>query len=85
MCVLRPATTAENPTNIVLIGWDGAQRSHVKECLSRGELPNLTRLAAEGAMVDIDVIRASSSSSTSPTSTTRGTDQARTPSNTMMS
>ncbi|MGQ9778610.1 MAG: alkaline phosphatase family protein [Bacillota bacterium] len=45
------------PRNIVLIGWDGAQRDHVKECLARGELPNLARLAAEGALVAIDVLR----------------------------
>lgn len=27
------------PRNIILFGWDGAQRAHVKECLGRGELP----------------------------------------------
>ncbi len=43
------------PRNIILIGWDAAQREHVKECLSRGELPNLKALAAEGKMVDIDI------------------------------
>jgi hypothetical protein len=43
------------PRNIILIGWDGAQREHVKECLARGELPNLKALAAEGKMVDIDI------------------------------
>ncbi|MCL6614741.1 MAG: alkaline phosphatase family protein [Firmicutes bacterium] len=45
------------PRNIILIGWDGAQRAHVKECLARGELPNLARLAAEGTIVAIDVLR----------------------------
>jgi len=44
------------PRNIVLIGWDGAQRNHVKECLGRGELPNLKKLSSEGALVDIDVV-----------------------------
>jgi len=43
------------PINVVLIGWDGAQRAHVKEALARGELPNLKRLAGEGTMVDIDI------------------------------
>jgi hypothetical protein len=47
----------EHPANIVLIGWDGAQRNHVRECLAKGELPNLRKLSAEGALVDIDVIR----------------------------
>jgi len=45
------------PRNIILIGWDGAQRSHVKESLSRGELPNLKRLSFEGAVVAIDILR----------------------------
>jgi len=45
------------PKNVVLIGWDGAQRNHVKECLARGELPNLARLSSEGRLVAIDVLR----------------------------
>jgi hypothetical protein len=64
ICVLAGtcATTARaqvdrsgRPRNIILIGWDGAQREHVKECLSRGEMPNIQALAAEGKMVDIDI------------------------------
>ena len=43
------------PQNIVLIGWDAAQREHVRECLGRGELPTLKTLAADGKMVDIDI------------------------------
>jgi arylsulfatase A-like enzyme len=43
------------PPNIILIGWDGAQRDHVKECMSRNELPNLKRLSGEGAFVEIDI------------------------------
>ncbi len=50
-----PASTP--PRNIILIGWDGAQRNHVKECLRRGDLPNLQQLISEGAIVDIDVLR----------------------------
>ena len=26
------------PKNVILFGWDGAQRAHVMECLQRGEL-----------------------------------------------
>jgi len=45
------------PQNIILIGWDGAQRNHVKECLSHNELPNLQKLASEGTIVAIDILR----------------------------
>ncbi|MBN2082104.1 alkaline phosphatase family protein [bacterium] len=41
--------------NIILIGWDGAQRNHVNELLAAGELPNLASLAARGALVEIDI------------------------------
>lgn len=44
------------PKNIILVGWDAAQREHVHQCLDRGELPTIKALAAEGALVDIDVI-----------------------------
>lgn len=54
-CAQGPARREQAPRNIVLIGWDGAQREHVHECLERGELPTLRALAAEGAMVDIDI------------------------------
>ncbi|MCX8126869.1 MAG: alkaline phosphatase family protein, partial [Dehalococcoidia bacterium] len=45
------------PRNIILIGWDGAQRNHIKECLDRNELPNLKRLTSAGALVAIDITR----------------------------
>jgi arylsulfatase A-like enzyme len=45
------------PRNAILIGWDGAQREHVKESLARGELPNLQKLADEGALVAVDILR----------------------------
>jgi len=45
------------PRNIILFGWDGAQRNHVKDCLDKGELPNLKKLSAQGSLVAIDVIR----------------------------
>jgi len=47
----------EHPRNIILIGWDGAQRNHVKECLSRGKLPHLRKLSSEGNLVAIDILR----------------------------
>lgn len=43
------------PRNIVLIGWDGCQRNHLKEMIGRKEVPNLMALAKEGRLVDIDV------------------------------
>jgi len=50
--------TAAKPAarNVVLIGWDGAQRDHLKEMIGRGEVPNLLALSKEGALVDVDVI-----------------------------
>ena len=46
----------EGAKNVLLIGWDGAQRDHVKELLAKDELPVLAALAEEGALVDIDVV-----------------------------
>ncbi|HUW81313.1 MAG TPA: alkaline phosphatase family protein [Phycisphaerae bacterium] len=43
--------------NVVLIGWDGCQRQHLKECIARNEVPNLMRLASEGDLVAIDILR----------------------------
>jgi hypothetical protein len=59
--VAFPATAAdpgrEGPAkNIILFGWDGAQREHVEQCLERGELPTLKKLGEEGALVDIDIV-----------------------------
>jgi arylsulfatase A-like enzyme len=45
----------EKPRNIILFGWDGAQRDHVNECLNRNELPTLKKLSKEGAYVEIDI------------------------------
>lgn len=47
----------QRPKNILLIGWDGAQRNHIKECLGRGELVNMRKLASEGNLVAIDILR----------------------------
>jgi hypothetical protein len=50
------ARAADSGKNVILIGWDGAQRNHVNEMIEKKELPNLVALAKEGAMVNIDVI-----------------------------
>ncbi|HUT11181.1 MAG TPA: alkaline phosphatase family protein [Thermoguttaceae bacterium] len=42
--------------NVILFGWDGAQRAHVHECLERGELPTLKTLGEEGGLVAVDVV-----------------------------
>lgn len=52
-----PQDKAKPPQNIILIGWDGAQRNHLKECLFRQELPNLKKLSSEGKLVEIDILR----------------------------
>ena len=43
------------PRNIVLIGWDGCQRNHLKEMIASNEAPDLVALAKDGRLVDIDV------------------------------
>lgn len=45
-----------NPAgNIILIGWDGAQRAHLRELLSSGQLPNLQQFIKEGSLVNTEV------------------------------
>jgi len=60
IAVLSPALAQTGregpPRNVILIGWDGAQRAHLQECLARGELPTIKALAEEGALVDIDIV-----------------------------
>ena len=41
--------------NAILFSWDGVQREHLMQCLSRNELPNLAALIKEGNLVNIDV------------------------------
>jgi hypothetical protein len=57
LMLVAPAAVgaSDHPRNIILFGWDGAQRNHVKECLERRELPNLQSLIDEGTFVDIDI------------------------------
>ena len=52
---LIPGCEATTPQYVLLIGWDGAQRNHVNECLSRSELPNLQALIGQGSKVDVDI------------------------------
>lgn len=42
--------------NILVIGWDAADRFHVKNLLEKGKLPNLAALIKEGKMLDIDIV-----------------------------
>jgi len=54
--IVSPAIeAADPPRNIILFGWDGAQRNHVKESLSRNELPCLQTLIDNGTFVEIDI------------------------------
>jgi hypothetical protein len=45
----------QDPTSIVLIGWDGADRRVVQKLIARGKLPNLQALSKTGSFVDITV------------------------------
>jgi len=49
-------TMAKEIRNVVVIGWDGADRSRAKELLEKGELPKLAALIQEGKLLDIDVV-----------------------------
>lgn len=46
---------SEELRNIVVIGWDGTQRAHLKELLQADRLPNLAKVISEGSLVDIDI------------------------------
>jgi arylsulfatase A-like enzyme len=50
----KPATRPEQ-RNAILISWDGAGGEHVRANVAKGKLPNLARLAQQGALVDIEV------------------------------
>jgi len=54
--VASTARAADEGKNVILIGWDGAQRNHVNELLARNELPSLAALAKDGTKVAIDVV-----------------------------
>jgi precorrin-6B methylase 2 len=53
---LSPAIGAsDHPQNVILFGWDGARRDHIKKYLKQKKLPNLQKLINEGTFVEIDV------------------------------
>ena len=54
--VLSPAIGAsDHPQNVILFGWDGLRRDHIKKYLKQKKLPNLQKLIDEGTFVEIDV------------------------------
>jgi predicted AlkP superfamily pyrophosphatase or phosphodiesterase len=53
--LLIPGCESPTPKYVLLIGWDGAQRNHVNECLTRNELPNLQALIDQGSKVGISI------------------------------
>ncbi|MDW8289497.1 MAG: alkaline phosphatase family protein [Armatimonadota bacterium] len=53
----RHTTRTPSDLNVILIGWDGAGRERVRQCLQQGELPHLAQLASEGKLVAIDILR----------------------------
>ena len=55
LCLTLSVIASAKPLSIILIGWDGVQRDHLKEMLSQNQLPNLANLIKEGKLVDIDV------------------------------
>jgi predicted AlkP superfamily pyrophosphatase or phosphodiesterase len=55
---VSPALAADPPRNVIVIGWDGCQRNHLKDMIAGNEVPNLMALAAEGKLVDVDVTTA---------------------------
>ena len=55
LAIAFPASAADPPRNVILIGWDGAQREHVNECLAERQLPHLRRLIEQGVYVNIDI------------------------------
>ncbi len=54
LALALPVAAGDHPRNVILIGWDGAQRGHVQECLAERQLPNLQRLIGRGVYTDID-------------------------------
>jgi hypothetical protein len=53
---IQARAVGEEVKNIIVIGWDAAERSRTKELLKKGELPNLAALIREGKLLDIDVV-----------------------------
>ncbi|MCX5792229.1 MAG: alkaline phosphatase family protein [Elusimicrobia bacterium] len=56
LCAAAPRT--DKPAgvgNVILVGWDGAQRAHLMELFSAGQLPNLKKLVSGGGLVFTEV------------------------------
>jgi hypothetical protein len=49
------STYVGNDTNVILFGWDGVQRNHLYELMSRGLMPNLSAFNSTGKMVNVTV------------------------------
>ena len=49
------AQQTDSVQNVVLIGWDGAQRNHLEESMGNGELPNIKALITDGSYVVIEI------------------------------
>jgi len=41
--------------NVMLVGWDGTHRDHVKALLNDDKLPNLDKLIQQGTLVDVEI------------------------------
>lgn len=50
-------TTSHHTGNILLVGWDGVQRNHLKDLIAAGSVPNLVALTNNGNLVAIDMVR----------------------------
>lgn len=54
-CFFRGNKSAHNIKRVILIGWDGTQRSRLKEMLAQSKLPNLKQLISEGSLIDLNI------------------------------
>jgi predicted AlkP superfamily pyrophosphatase or phosphodiesterase len=46
---------SEEIKNIVIVGWDGTQRAHLKDLIKAEKVPNLMQVISAGSLVDIDI------------------------------
>jgi hypothetical protein len=59
--VHTPEATAEPPYNVLIVGWDGVQRDHLRECLERRDrgcpygLPGIMRLTGGRGVLPLTV------------------------------
>ena len=52
-----PVPLPGGPKALILVVWDGAQRAHLREMLSAGQLPNLTAFIAENQPLTWPVLK----------------------------